>query len=73
MTAQESNSQLFLDFLEKSQQLDFKNMEVGVQPDCEVFSRCYDLLCKLLILDTKISKTFKTELCRGRQQIFEKQ
>lgn len=48
-------------------------MDVGVQPDYEVFLRCYDMFCKPPILDTKINKKFKIELCLGRKWVFEKQ
>lgn len=71
--AQGSNSQLFLDFLENSQQPDFKPMDAGALPDCGMFLRCYDMLCKVHILDTEINKMLEIELCIGRKQIFEKQ
>lgn len=70
--AQKSNSQLFLDFLENLQQPDFKNTNAGAMPDCEMFLRCYNMLCKVRILDTEINKKFKIEQCLGRKQIFGK-
>lgn len=46
-------------------------MSAGALPDCEMFLRCYNTLCKACILDTEINKKFKIELCIGRKQIFE--
>lgn len=65
--AQGHNSQLFLAFLENSQQPDFKNMGAGVLPDCEMFLRCYDMFCKPHVSDIEIKKKFKMEPCIDRK------
>lgn len=42
-------------------------MDVGVLFDCEMFLRCYDIFCKVCILDVEIDKKFKIKLCIGRE------
>lgn len=60
---------IFLDFLENSQESDFKNINAGARPDCEMCLRFYYMLCKAHILDTGINKKFKIELCIGRKYL----